>query len=109
MQQSLVTEDTQLTPPNPLTKDQMVKLSMIQEKIDFLYDQKKAIIQEVLTGHYSVSNCTKIDGLDKPWMRVTLTDNLNVFKDQDAVFRMATINRYESKIEFLKNEPKAKE
>jgi hypothetical protein len=94
--------------PAKSTKDQMVRLQMIKEKIDFLYDQQTELVKEMLGSSEKFIDHIYIDGLDKPWMRITLTDNMNVFKENNAVFRMATINRYESKVEFLKNEPKEK-
>lgn len=105
MEQPALTEELNSTVS---IKDQMIKLKMIKEKIDDLYNQQKELIKDMLKGHEKLSGHIFIPGLDKPYMRVSLTDNKKVFESEESVFRMATVNRYESKIEFLKNEPKEK-
>lgn len=86
----------------------MLHLKAIDEKIKELYEQRTQIIKETLNGENHISGVLHLDHLEKPFMRVTCTDNLNVFNSFDSVHRVSTIHRYEVKIEFLKNEPKEK-
>ena len=84
----------------------MLHLKAIDEKIKELYDQRTQVIKETLNGQSSLSNVLHIDHLEKPFMRVTLTDNVKIFEGSESVYRTASINRYEVKIDFLKNQPK---
>ena len=84
----------------------MLHLKAIDEKIKELYDQRTQVIKETLNGQSSLSNVLHIDHLEKPFMWVTLTDNVKIFEGSESVYRTASINRYEVKIDFLKNQPK---
>lgn len=92
----------------PALKEDIAKrLIDIDNEIKHLYAQKQLLVQKQLNGLPTIVKVLNVGG-DKPWCRVTMTDNLNVFNTEDSIHRVATINRYESKIEYLKNEPKDK-
>lgn len=90
-----------------LTNEQMLEFKNINDEIDRLYERRTTLLKQVLSGTNHLQSYMTVDA-EKPFMRVTCTDNLNVFNSFDSVHRVSTIHRYEVKIEFLKNEPKEK-
>lgn len=70
---------------------------------------KDKLTKKLLTrsGKHELKSWIKLDGkLEKPYLRVTLTDNVAVFESKDVTYRATAFRRYESKVEYLKNEPK---
>ena len=89
----------------------MLKLKEIDEKIDALYEMKSKSVARILEKKGDSVGYMKLESgdgkpLEKPWMRITLTDNLMPFSDRDVIYRTARFMRYEVKIDYLKTEPK---
>ena len=89
-----------------VSEKQMLKLKEIDEKIDELYEMKSRIVEKILSAKGDSTGIMYVEGLEKPWMRITLTDNFQPFMEREVIYRVASFRRYDSKIEYLKHEPK---
>lgn len=89
-----------------LTTNQMLKIKELRDQIEGLYEVQDKLIKSILSKKGDSTGILEIQGLDKPFMRITLTDNYQPFIDRDAVFRIASFRRYEAKIDYLRNMPK---
>ena len=82
-----------------------------------LYEIKKKLVIKILGADLNAQGIYNLeDGKDKPWMRVTLANNENIFKagkdgekPVDVIYRTAPFKQFDSRIEYLKNEQKENE
>lgn len=91
--------------PIETLQGQVNYLVLIDEKIKYLYDQKKQVMKDLIGSNPSFTFIQNVGG-DKPWRRVVITDSLIALKEDETLHRVATFNRYEAKIDLLKNQPK---
>ena len=91
-----------------LTDKEAKTLFQLDQKISELYDKKKELslklaerYPEGAQGFFKLT-----EGNEKPWVRVTFLDNLQPFSAGTTQYRQAAFNRFDIKVETLKNEPK---
>lgn len=84
-------------------------LNLIDDKIDRLYSQKRALKQHVVD---EIGVNSKTYQLEKPteddekYLRVTVKDNLELFQTGEPLYRVARFERFDIELKFLKREPK---
>lgn len=108
--ESLHLDEQSYPAPQPASEQETLQgkvdlLVSIDEKIKFLYEQKKQVMKDLIGGNPSFTFIQNVGG-DKPWRRVVVSDSLLSLKEEGTLHRVATFNRYEAKIDLLKNQPK---
>ena len=101
----IVEEQKIAASPTETLQGQVDHLVLIESKIKHLYEQKKIVMKDLIGGNPSFTFIQNVGG-DKPWRRVVITDSLILLKEEETLHRVATFNRYEAKIDLLKNQPK---
>jgi len=108
---TLVSEETKLeteveTKQACLTEKELIFFYEIDKRIQELQNKKIEQAKKIMLKSGPTSGHLRIDGLEKPYVRVKLKDNANAFSMDECAYRTARFSRYEVEISALKNEPK---
>jgi len=87
-------------------QQQIERLRQIKEQRTKLSDEYNEIIQNLPESFVYKSD--KLEDSDKPFIRFTKIDNLSELTEKGSIFRAIETQRFTTKIETLKNEPKEK-
>jgi hypothetical protein len=91
-----------------ITKEEILDLDAIDKQIDALYklrDEKRKAISS-RTGEGTVCYLHEDVENESKYLRITITDNIRKLQAGETLFRAASINPVDIKIERLKREPK---
>lgn len=78
----------------------------IDNRIKKLYDKRLLMLQGAIKLYGVTSGVIEVPKEPKPFLRVTLKDNLDDFKEGKPMYSSAAFSRYSVEISRLKNKPK---
>lgn len=85
------------------------KLEQIDQQIEMLYEKKRKALHSLYERHGDGAHCYPLEKADKEgnkFIRMRIIDHLENFTSGAPIYRMAGVQRFELKIDRLKNKPK---
>lgn len=89
-------------------KEVFNKVSELDKKINDLYEEKDKLINSIIEEYGIGEWVAESDNKDKPYLRLTVVDNLSDFAEGKTLFKAASFKRYGISLKELKNKPKEK-
>lgn len=97
-----------MTTQAKLTPKEIKYFHDIDQKINELYELKRKAVTKIIEKKGPCSGFIKLEGnnIEKPFLRVTLKDQLEEIKEGLTLYRNTAFSRYHVEVTGLKNEPK---
>lgn len=97
---------------NTMTTREANHLTKLKEEANAALDKLDEYATKMLSKYGESAHCYDNDGDDKetkPFMRITIKDNIKKLMEEGAAFKVTSVKAYDIKIETLKNKPKEME